>query len=266
MALRGNPGQRSRNRNKVCSVLSGDKMLLPCRVPLSDSVVVVQSPGCVWLFVTPWTTACQAFLSLTISQGLPKFMLIALVILSSHFIFRHPFLLQPSVFPSITDFCSESSVHIRWPKYWSFNFNISLSSEYSGLISLKVDWFVLLPVQGTFRHLLQHHSLKASILWHSAFFMVQLLQLYRTTGKTIVLTVGTFVGRVMSLLCNILCRFVIAFLPRSNRLLTSCLQSLSALILEHKRKSVTTTFSPSICHAVHGARCHDLSFFFSIES
>ena len=174
MALRGNSGQCSRNRNKVCSVLSGDKTLLPCQVPLSDSVVVVQSPGCVWLFVTPWTTARQAFLSLTISQGLPKFMLIALVIPSSHLIVRHPLLLQPSVFPSIRDFCSELSFLIRWPKYWSFNFNISLSSEYSGLISLKVDCFDLLAVQRTFRHLLQHHSLKASILWRSAFFMVQL--------------------------------------------------------------------------------------------
>ena len=262
MALRGNSGQCSRNRNKVCSVLSGDKTLLPCQVPLSDSVVVVQSPGCVWLFVTPWTTARQAFLSLTISQGLPKFMLIALVIPSSHLIVRHPLLLQPSVFPSIRDFCSELSFLIRWPKYWSFNFNISLSSEYSGLISLKVDCFDLLAVQRTFRHLLQHHSLKASILWRSAFFMVQLLQLYMTTGKTIVLTVGTFVGRVMSLLCNIRSRFVIAFLPRSSRLLISCLQSPSALILEHKRRSVTTsTLSPSFCHAVHGAGCHDLSFF-----
>ena len=141
-------------------------------------------------------------------------------------------LLLLSIFPSIRDFSNESSVCIRWPRYWSFSFCISLSSEYSGLISLKIDWFDLLAVQGTFRSLLQHHSSKASILWCSAFFMVQLSQPYVTTGKTTALTKWTFVGRIMSLLFNILARFVIAFLPRNNRLLISWLQSPSTGNLE----------------------------------
>ena len=137
-------------------------------------------------------------------------------------------------------------------KYWSFSFSISPSNEYSGLISLKIDLFDLLVIQGTFRSLLQHHSLKASILWHSAFLMVQLSQPYVTTAKITALTICTFVGRVMSLLFNTLSRFVIAFLPRSNSFLISWLQSLSAVILEpKKRKSVTiSTFYPSICHEV----------------
>ena len=155
----------------------------------------------------------------------------------------YPILLLPSIFSSIRDFSNESAFRIRWPKYWSFS--ISPSSEYLGLISLKTDWLDLLAVQGTFRSLLQHHSLKASILWHSAFFMVQLSQPYMTTGKTIALTIGTFVGRVMFLLFNTLSRFVIVFLPRSKCLLISWLQSPSAVIFEpKKRKSVTTsTFS-----------------------
>ena len=142
-----------------------------------------------------------------------------------------------------------------WPKYSSFSFSISPSSEYSGLISLNIDWFDLPAVHQTLRSLLQHHSWKESILWCSAFFMVWLTQLYMTTGKTIALTIGTFVSWVMSLLFNTLSRFVIAFLPRSKRLLISWLQSPSGVILEpKKRKSVTTsTFSPSICHAVMGS-------------
>ena len=144
---------------------------------VSDVVVaVVQLPSSVRLFVTLWAAARQASLSLTISQSLPKFMLIALVMPSSHLILWCPLLLLPSIFPSIRDFFNELSVHIRWPKYWSFSFSISPSSEYSGLISLKTEWFDLLALQGTFRSLLQHHSLKASILWHSAFFKVQLSQ------------------------------------------------------------------------------------------
>ena len=131
--------------------------------------------------------------------------------LSSHLILWRPLLLLPSIFPSIRDFSNESSVHIRWPKYWSFSFSASPSSEYSGLISLKIDWFHLLAVQETFRSLLQHHSSKASILWCSAFFIVQLSQSYVTTGKTTALTIQTFVGRVMSLLFNTLSRFVIDF-------------------------------------------------------
>ena len=206
-------------------------------------VAVVQSPSCVWLFVTPLTAACQASLSLTMSWNLPKFVSITLVMPSSHLILWHPLLFLPSIFLSIRDVSKESSVCIRQPKYWSFS--ISPSSEYSGLITLKIDWFDLLAIQGTFRSLLQHHNLKASILQHSIFFMVQLSQPYMTTGKTIALTTYTFVGRVMSL-PTLLSRFVISFLPRSNFLLISWLQSPSSVILEpNKRKHVTaSTFSP----------------------
>ena len=158
--------------------------------------------------------------------------------------------LLPSIYPSIRNFSNEVAVHIRWPRYWSFS--ISPSSEYSGLISFKMQWFDCLSVHGTLESLLQHHSSKASILWHSAFFMVQLSQPYVTTGKTIALTIWTFVGRVMSLLFNTPSRFVRAFLPRSNCLLISWLQTPSTVILEpKKRNSVTTsTFSPSICREV----------------
>ena len=189
-------------------------------------------------------------------------MFIASVIPSSRLFLWCPLLL-PSIFPSIRDFSIESSVCIRWPEYWSFSFSISPSSEYSGLISLKIDWFDFLAVQGTFRILLRHYSLKASILWHSAFFMVQLSQPYMTNGKTIALTIRTFVSRVMSLLSNTLSSFVIAFLPKRNRLLNSWLQSPSTMILEpKKRKSVTTsTFSPSICHVVMGLDARFLVFF-----
>ena len=157
---------------------------------------------------------------------------------SSHLILWCPLLLLPSIFPSIRDFSNESAICIRWPKYWSFSFYINPSNECSGLISLKIDWFDLLDVHGTFRSLLQHYSLKASILWCSAFFMVQLSQPYMTTGKTIALTIQTFIGRVMSLLFNTLPRFVIVFLPRSNCLLISWLQSPSAVILEHKKRNL----------------------------
>ena len=170
-------------------------------------VVVVQSPSCVQLFAIPWTAACQASLSLTISCSLPKFMSIALVMPSSHLILWCPLLL-PSTFPSIRDFSNEPFVRIRWPKYWSFSFSISHSNEYSliwiRLISLKIYWFDLLAVHGTLRSLLQNHSLKASVLWCSAFFMVQLSQPYMTTGKTIALTNQTFMSKVMSLLFNTL--------------------------------------------------------------
>ena len=138
--------------------------------------VVVQSCSCVQLFAIPWTAVHQASLSLTISQSLPKFMFIASVIPSSHLILWCPFLLLPSIFPSIRDFSNDPAVHIRWPKYWSFSFSISPSNEYSELISFKIDWFDLLAIQGTLRSLLQHHSSKASITWFSAFFMVQLSQ------------------------------------------------------------------------------------------
>ena len=157
-----------------------------------------------------------------------------------------------TIFPSIRDFSNELAVRIRWPKYWSFNFSISPSNECSGFISLETGYFDLLAVQGTLRSLLQHHSSKASILWHSAFFTVQFSQPYMTTRRTIALTVQTFVGRVMPLLFNTLSMFFIAFLIRSNYLLITWLQSPSAVILEPKKiKSLTISIlSPSICHEV----------------
>ena len=157
---------------------------------------------------------------------------IELVMPSNHLILCCPFLLIPSTFPSIRVFSNESVLQIRWPKYWSFSFNISPANEYSGLISFRMNWLDLLAVQGTLKNLLQHHSSKASILWCSAFFIVQLSHPYTTTGKTIALTRQTFVGKVMFLLFNMLCRVVTTFLPRSKHLLISWLQSPSAVILE----------------------------------
>ena len=153
---------------------------------------------------------------------------------SNHLILCHPLLLLLSSFPSIKDFFNNSALHIRWPKYWSFSFSLSPSNEHAGLISFRMDWLDLLAVQGTLKSLLQHHSSKASILRHSAFFTVQLSHPYMTTGKTIALTRRTFVGKVMSLLLNMLSRLVITFLPRRKRLLISWLQSPSAVILEAK--------------------------------
>ena len=211
-------------------------------------------PSRVRFFMTPWTAARQASLSFTISRSLPKFTSLESGMPSSPLILCRPLLLLPSIFPGIRVFSSELAVHIRWPKYWSFSFIISPSSEYSGLISFKIDWFDLLAVQGTLKGLLQHHSSKASILQHSAFFMVQLSHPNMTTGKTIALTRRTFIGKAMSLLFNMLFRLVIAFLPRSKRPLISWLQSPSAVILEpQKIKSDTvSTVSPSICHEVMG--------------
>ena len=172
----------------------------------------------------------------------------------NHLILCHPLLLPPSIFLSIRVFSNESVLCIRWPKYWSFSFSISPSNEYSGLISFRMDWLDLLAVQGTLKSLLQHYTSKASILWCSAFLIVCLSHLYMTTGKTIALTRWTFVGKVMSLLLNILSKLVIAFLPRSKHLLISWLQSPSAMILEpQKIKSVTVSIvSPSICHEMMG--------------
>ena len=160
---------------------------------MSDSV---QSLICVWLFVTPWTAACQASLSITNSWSLLKLISIKSVMPSNHLILCSPLLLLPSLFPSIRAFSKESVLHIRWPKYWSFSFSISPSNEYSGLISFRIDWLDLLVVQGTLKSLLQHHSSKSSILWRSAFFIVQLSHPYMTTGKTIALTRRNFVGKV----------------------------------------------------------------------
>ena len=176
------------------------------------------------------------------------------VIPSNHLILCRPLLLLLSIFRSIRVFSNESVLLIRWPKYWSFSFSISPSTEYSGLISFTIDWFILLAVQGTLKSLLQHHSSKASVLRSSAFFMVQLSHPYMTTGKTIALFICTSVSKVTPLLFNMLSRFVIAFLPRGKCLLISWLQSTSTVILESKKiKSVTVSIvSPSICHEVMG--------------
>jgi len=171
--------------------------------------------------VTPWTAAHQAFLSITNSQSVLKLMFITSVMPSNHLILFHPLLLLPSIFPSIKVFSNESVLHIRWPKHWSFSFSFSFSrsNEYKRLISFRMDWLDFLVLQGTLKSLLQYHNSKASILQCSAFFIVQLSHPYMTTGKAIALTRWTFVGKVMSLLFNMLSRLVIAFLPRSRCLL-----------------------------------------------
>ena len=170
------------------------------------------------------------------SWSLLKLMSIELVMPSNHLFLCHPLLLLPSIFPSIRVFSNESALHIRWLKYWSVSFNISPSNEHPGLISFRMDWLDLLAVQRTLKSLLQHNSSKASILWHSAFFIVQLSHPYMSTGKTIALTRWTFVGKAMSLFFNVLSRFVITFLPRSKGLLLSWLQSPSVVILEPPQK------------------------------
>ena len=171
------------------------------------------------LFATPWTAACQASLSITNSQSLLKLMSIKAVMPSNNLSLYHPLLLSPSIFPSISVFSNESALCIR-PKYWSFSFwSISPTNEYSGLISFRIDWLDLLAVQGTLKSLLQHHSSKVSILQCLAFFIAQLSHPYMTTGKTKALTRWTVVSKVMSLLFNMLSRFIIAFLPRSKGLL-----------------------------------------------
>ena len=164
------------------------------------SISSVQSLSRVWLSATPWTAAHQASLRMINSQNLLKFMFFTSVMPSNHLILHRQLLLPPSVFSSIRVFSSESVLHIRWPKYWSFSFNISPSNEYSGLISFRIDWLDLLAVQRTLKSLLQHHSLKASIFQHSAFFRVQLSHPYMTTGKTMALTIWSFVSKMMSLL------------------------------------------------------------------
>ena len=184
---------------------------------------------------TPWTAAHLASLSITNSRSLLRLMSIESLMPSNHLIFCHPLLLLPSNLPSIRVFSNESVLHIRWPKYWSFSFSVSPSNEYSGLISFRMDWLDLLAVQGTLKKTLQHHSSKTSILLYSAFFMVQFSHPYMTTGKTIAWTRQTFAGKVISLLFDMLSRFVIVFLPRSKCLLISWLQSPSAVILEPKK-------------------------------
>ena len=180
----------------------------------------VQSFSRVQLIATSWTAACQASVSITNSQSLLILMSTESVMPSNHLILCRPLLLLPSILPSISVFSKESVLHIRWLKYWSFSFNISPSNEHSGLISFRMDWLDLLAVQGTLKTLLQHHSSKASILRHSAFFIVQLSHPYVTIEKTIALTRRTFVGKVMSLLFN-MSRCVITMLPKSKHLLIS---------------------------------------------
>ena len=187
------------------------------------------------LFATPWITACQTSLSITNSQSLLKLMSIESVMPSSHLILCHPLLLLPPIPLSIRVFSNESTLHMRWPKYWSFSFSISPSNQYPGLISFRMDWMDLLAVQGALKSLLQHHSSKASILRRSAFFMVQLSHPYMTTGKTIALMRQSFVGKVMCLLFNMPSTLVLAFLPRSKRLLILGLQSPSAVIWSSKK-------------------------------
>ena len=210
----------------------------------------VQSLSRVWLFATPWIAARQASLSITNSRNSLRIMSIESVMPSSHLILCRPLLL-PSIYPSVRVFSNESVLLIRWPKYWSFSFSISPSNDYSGLISFRMDWLDLLAVWGTLKSLLQNHNSKASILQHSAFFMVQLSHPYKTTRKTIALPRQIFVSKVMSLLFNMLSRLVITFIPRSKRLLISWLQSPSAVILEPRKIKSTTvsTVSPSVCYS-----------------
>ena len=221
-----------------------------------------QLQSCVWFFATPWMAACQDCLSITNSRGLPKLMSIESVMPSNHLILCHCLLLLPSMFPNIRVFSNESALRIRWPKCWSFSFNISSSNVHPGLISFRMDWLDLLAVQGILKSLLQHHSSKASVLQCWAFFIVQLSHPYMTTGKTIALTRQTFVDKVLSLLLNMLSRLVITFLPRTKHLLISWLQSPSAVILEPAKIKSDTVFH---CFPIYlpwsdGTRCHDLHF------
>ena len=225
-------------------------------------IASVQSLSCVRLFATPWTAALQAPLSITNSRSLLKLMPIESVMPSSHLTFCRPLLLLPRIPPSIGVFSSESTLCMRWPKYWSFSVSISPSNEHPGLISFTMNWSDLLAVQGTLKSLLQHHHSKASIFRRSAFFTVQLSHPYMTTGKAIALTRRTLVGNVMSLLFNMPSRLVVTFLPRSKCLLISWLQSASAVILEPKKIKVWHCFHclPIYFPWGEGTRCHNLSF------
>ena len=213
---------------KVLQIVSVAYLSPLCRYSVQFSSV---AQSCLTLCY-PMDCSVPGLLCITNSWTLPKLMPIESVMASYHLILCHPLLLPPSIFASIRGFSSESFLRIRWPKYWSFSFSISPSNEHLGLISSRMEWLDLFAVQGTLKSLLQHHSSKASILRHSAFFTVQLSHLYMTTGETIALNRWTFVGKVMSLLFNMLSRLVITFLPRSKYLLISWLQSPSAVIWE----------------------------------
>ena len=224
-----------------------------------DQYSSVQLLSHVWLFATPWTAACQASMSNTNSQSLLKLMSTASVMPSNHLILCCPLLFLPSIFPSILVFSNESALCIRWLNYWSFSFNISPSNGHPGLISFRMDWLDILAVQGTLKSLLQHHSSNASILRCSAFFIVQLSYPYMTTGKTIALTRWTFVGKVMSLLFNMLSRLVIAFFPKSKSLLISWLQFTICSNFGPQKNKVYHCF-PIYLLWSDGTGCYDLGF------
>ena len=242
--ITGETASQTDQRN--CSEVSGK---VSVHVTMEKGLLLFIHSAVFNYFWPPRTAAHQTSLSFTNSQSLLKLMSIKAVMRFNNLILCHPLLLLPSILPSIRIFSNQSVLHNRCPKYWSFS--ISPSSEYFGLISLRIDWFELLAAKGNIKSLLQHYSPRASILWCSDFFMAQLSHPYMTTGKTIALTRWTFVGKVIYLLFNMLSRLVIAFLPRSKHLLILWLQSPSAMILEpSKRKSATV--SPSICHEVMG--------------
>ena len=220
---------------------------------------LVQSLSHVWLFATPWIAARQASLSITISQSSLKLTSIELVMPSSHLILCHPLFLLPPIPPSIRVFSNESALCMRWPKYWSFSFSLIPSKEHPGLISFRMDWLDLLAVQGTLKSLLQHHNSKASILQRSAFFTVQLSHPYMTTGKTIALTRQTLVGKVKSLLLNMLSRLVITFLPRSKWL------NFMAAVTMCSDFGASKVWQCFHCFPIYlpwsdGTGCHDLRF------
>ena len=219
-------------------------MTLPLQIRSDQSLSRVR------FFATPWIAARQASLSVTNSRSSPRLTSIESVMPSSRLILCRPLLLLPPIPPSIRVFSSESTLRMRWPKYWRFGFSISRSSEHPGLISFRMGWLDLLEVQGTLKSFLQHHSPKASILQCLAFCIVQISHPYMTTGKTIALTTRTVVDELMSLLFNMLSRLVITFLPRSKRLLISWLHSPSAVVLEPRKitSAAISTVSPSICH------------------
>ena len=243
--------QYRKGRSKIVSI---------CR--WHDFIYVVFSVTKLCLILSnAWTAACQTSLPFTISQSLLKLMSIESVMPSNHLILYCSLLFLPFIFPSIRVFSSESALHIRWLEYWGLSFSISPSNEYSGLISFRIGWFGLLAVQATLKSLIQHHSLKASILWLSAFSMVQISYPYMNTGKMIASTICTFIGKVMSFLFNTPSRLFIAFLPRSK-----CLNFIAPVTI----LSDFGAQEKEICHCLHffliylpwsdGARCHDLSF------
>ena len=243
------------------SCLQDQKLVEEFSRPLSSvQFSSVQLLSCVCLFATPWTAARQASLSITSSQSPPKPMSTESVMPSSHLILYRPLLLLPSIFPSIRVFSNESNLLIRWPKYWNFSFNISPFNGHLGLISFRMDWLDLLAAQGSLKSLLQHHSSKAAILQHSAFFIVQLSHPYMTSGKTIASTRQTFVGKVTSLLFNMLSRLVIVFLPRSKFLLISWLHHHLQWFWSPRKSCHCFHCFPTYLPWSDGTRCHDLQF------